>query len=123
MSSEELAASFSALSVELANPAVIAALLNDFQIGRPVTKRDLTNVHGQMAALQNGNFDSNSTMNEIVKFFKWNLKAGEGDLGYKKDGFANIDIPKDNLIYDVSDHVANIVKVLNPSIADNFTYI
>lgn len=63
----------------------------------------------------NTNTASNSTSNEIAKFFKWNLKVGDGDLGDSRDSFANIEIPKDNLIYDVNYHVVDIVQILTHS--------
>ncbi|KAL8484172.1 hypothetical protein ACS0TY_026756 [Phlomoides rotata] len=48
------------------------------------------------------------------------IQVGDGNLGDDRDGFVNIEIPEDNLIYDVGDLIAAILESIYPSIADNY---
>ncbi|KAL8474208.1 hypothetical protein ACS0TY_030868 [Phlomoides rotata] len=70
--------------------------------------------------LQNGNTGSETTSDEIPEFSSWILKVGDGKLGDGRDGFADIEIPEDNLIYNVGDSIAAILESIYPSIADNY---
>nr|GEW41954.1 ATP-dependent DNA helicase PIF1-like [Tanacetum cinerariifolium] len=47
---------------------------------------------------------------EINGFAQWNLNIGEGKIGGKNDGHAEVEFPEEMLIPDLDDHVGSVIK-------------
>ncbi|XP_057444537.1 uncharacterized protein LOC130736765 [Lotus japonicus] len=56
---------------------------------------------------------------EVKRFAKWVLDMGDGKLGDYNDGESNVQIPKDLLIYQSSNPIADIVHLMYPDIVQN----
>lgn len=64
--------------------------------------------------------DGDCSMNVgIADFSDWILKIGDGTIGEGGDGFAEVEIPEENLISDELDPVLAIIKSIYPSVEQN----